>query len=71
MCFAGPQVLLNIKLYIIDVPLVFLAGRPQRSGRYSCAKNYSENYQQDAEEKAALIKQKFSRIRDIIDSESD
>ena len=71
MCFAGPQVLLNIKLCIIAVFIGFLAGRPQRSGRYSCAKNHSENYQQDAEEKAALIKQKFSRIRDIIDSESD
>lgn len=46
-------------------------GRAQRSSRYSSAKNYSENYQHDAEEKSALIKQKFSRIRDIIDSDSD
>jgi len=71
MCFAGPLVLLNIKLRIIDVFIGFMAGRPQRSSRYSGAKNYSEGYQQDAEEKAALIKQKFSRIRDLIDSESD
>jgi len=71
MCFAGPQVLFNIKLCIIDLFVGFMAGRPQRTSRYSCTKNYSENYQQDAEEKTALIKQKFSRIRDIIDSESD
>ena len=71
MCFAGPQVLMNIKLCILDVFVGFMAGRSQRSSRYSCTKNYSENYKPDAEEKAALIKQKFSRIRDIIDSESD
>jgi hypothetical protein len=71
MCFSGPQVLVNIKLCIIEVFVGFMAGRPQRSSRYSGAKKYSDNYQQDAEEKAALIKQKFSRIRDIIDSESD
>lgn len=71
-CFicAVPQVQLTV-LYIIEVFAIFVAGRPKRSSRSLYAENCSESYKHDAEEKAASIKQKFSRIRDIIDSDSD
>lgn len=60
-----------IAKHIIDVFVTFMAGRHHRSRRCSYTENYNEGYKHDAEEKAALIKQKFSRIRDIIDSDSD
>jgi hypothetical protein len=57
--------------HVTDVLIVFMTGRPHRSSRHSYAESYNEGHRHDSEEKATLIKQKFSRIRDIIDSDSD
>lgn len=64
----------QIQTYVIIAKHIihaFVTGRPHRSSRCSYTKNYNEDLKHDAEEKTALIKERFSRIRDIIDSDSD